>query len=407
MLGWLLVALPLFWSDSIAELKRKRRGVIIWIGAALLFVAPYFIGYTKPDHGGANPQSLSVTKIVPYFLAFLGNPFFWATQYQAVAASITVGALLLVLFVVAVGYLGLMASRKSRDGHASIAIRAALPWLAIAGFALCNGVMAATSRAGFGTEQALSSRYVIFSVQLPISLVALAAILLADVRRRDRTPAPAWADRAVAGLVAALLIVQVLVIPLSLAASEQARFRRRQGKSALLLTAVLPYNPLLKQLVHPTPDRVLAEIKKLNELHLIRPPLLAERDALKLQVAPEAAKGRIEGAIQNVYQPDKQTMGVSGFAYFPQQRRPADLVLFTYENQDREQVICATAERVVARPDIVAVKQDTSYAACGWDARFPIAVIPDQIARTKISAWAIDADSGALYRLEGEIPIQR
>jgi hypothetical protein len=405
MLSWVLVALPLFWPWK--QLKQRPGSLAIFAGSAILLVAPYFIGYTTPDHGGAHPQSSSLGKIIPYTLAFLGNPFFWATQFNFVSVAIVTGFLLLVCLAVAVAYLIFRFYRRVDPDAAALA-GSMLPWLSIAAFAVCNSIMAATSRAGFGTEQALSSRYVIFAIQLPIALVALGAILLHDLRRRrGAQPPPLWPVQIAAALVGALVLVQVLVIPLSLSASEQARFRRRQGKAVLLLSQVMPENPLLKQLVHPTPPRVLDEIKQLNALGMINPPLIADSNTQKLAAEPTAAGGAVEGAIQNVWQPDKQSVGISGYAYFPQRRGPADLVVFTYENENREQRIFATMDRMLARPDLAASKHDQSYAASGWEARVPLAGIPDYLVRTKINAFAMDADTGTIYRLDGEIPIQR
>jgi hypothetical protein len=407
MLSWVLVALPLFWPWK--QLKQRLGSLAIFAGSAIILVAPYFVGYTTPDHGGAHPQSSSLGKIIPYTLAFLGNPFFWATQFNFVSVAIVTGFLLLVCLAIAIAYLIFRLYRRGGgDPDAAALAGSMLPWLSIAAFAVCNSIMAATSRAGFGTDQALSSRYVIFAIQLPIGLIPLAVLIFADLRRRSASARAArWQAQVAGALVGVLLVVQVLVIPLSMASSEQARLRRRQGKAALLLAPVIPENPLLKQLVHPTSGRVIDEIKKLNDLGMINPPLITEPNILKIAVDPETAKGLIEGGMQNVWQPDKDSIGVSGYAYFIKQRRPVDLVLFTYENQDHEQVIFATMDRIVGRPDLAAAKSDASYMGSGWDARLPLARIPSYFAQTKLSAWALDADTGRIYRLDGELPIKR
>ena len=134
----------------------------LWVGAFVLSVALYFHGYAP------SPRSPSPLVFVhrpwvagEYLLAYLGGGF----SSDPFNATI-VGSVLLAAFCVCAVRLW-----KLRD-EPGLADRA-MPWLMLGMFIIGTGGLTAIGRAGFGVEQALATRYILFSAMLPMTLVML------------------------------------------------------------------------------------------------------------------------------------------------------------------------------------------------------------------------------------------
>ena len=90
------------------------------------------------------------------------------------------GRIMLALFFLAVAYF-LHAWLKRRQ-HALC--RRMLVWLLVGAFALSSAMEASLFRAGLGADQALASRYVTFSICLPVALVILVALICVRVQKQ-------------------------------------------------------------------------------------------------------------------------------------------------------------------------------------------------------------------------------
>jgi hypothetical protein len=144
--------------------KYKRSAVAWWGLTGLLATGAYYLHYHKPDN---SPSTLYVLhhplQAAEYFLIYIGRPL---SDRLSLAASW--GAILL-LALVPIGYL-IWQQRKH--------INKFLPWLAILLFVILAGALTTVSRAGFGLEQAVSSRYTAISLLYTVALIGITATLI-------------------------------------------------------------------------------------------------------------------------------------------------------------------------------------------------------------------------------------
>jgi len=458
MLAWPLVGLRVAWWSDPKELKAKRWMLLTWVLSAIAISMPYFVGYTQPGHLGKHPQTGNPDLILKYIPSFLGNVFYWATSFvDPQAAAMGFGITMLMLLAGVVEYFVVLVGRtflsvggvtdkndpvrefgesSSRDAGVSPVLasfararrpchdcnlsdkddrltidermcRRMVPWLAIAGFAVCNSVLAAISRAGLGIDQALSSRYVVFSLQLPLALVFLLSIVLTDLRLRGGLRLRnLWGAFSVA-LLGMLMALQALSLPIVFRAARTARWERLQGKGAMLLIKVLPDNPALRRLIHPYPQQVHDEIIQLSLLGYVHPPLIESSNARLIQATGQDSPHPVSGRLERGWYSTADQVSVSGWAMSDRSHDPADAIFLTRPNEHGEPIIFATAIRLVLRSDLVAAHKDPLCEFAGWECSFPAALLPDESRPITINAWALDTESGRATRLDGQVTVAR
>ena len=168
---WLLVAPLLLYRNGTIQWRDRKGWWLLWIGGFLTTVLVYFYGYQKPSHHPAMTECLEhPVRAVQYVCAYLGGAFAQGTVFDHAAVAQVAGAVLILVFVAAVLYVW----RWRRD---RTLLSRALPWLMLSLGALLNAVLAMVGRLGFGVAQALSTRYIIFSVMLPVGLLFLAPLI--------------------------------------------------------------------------------------------------------------------------------------------------------------------------------------------------------------------------------------
>ena len=171
VLLWLVPATVALCGD------RHRRIDVVWTALiAGVLSALYLWGYHRPVHhpalGYDRPLDLAV-----YLLAYLGSPFAGSSVRSAAMFGV-LGVLMLVSAACSVWRLG------------GAARRAATPWLFLASYVVGTGALTGLGRVGFGTTQALASRYTTLSCLFWISTLAVAVVALeryfTSSRRRGR-----------------------------------------------------------------------------------------------------------------------------------------------------------------------------------------------------------------------------
>lgn len=142
--------------------ERSLGPLVAWCATGVIVYAAYFVGYESiPDH----PPVRNPIAIVAYAFAYLGAPL---APFSAALAFVLGG----VGTAVAV-----WAFWKARS------IETYLFPLALAGYAVGCGLITALGRAGFGIEQAVSSRYIPFA---NLFWIALLAVLVTGEERSKR-----------------------------------------------------------------------------------------------------------------------------------------------------------------------------------------------------------------------------
>jgi hypothetical protein len=304
--------------------------------------------------------------------------------------SIAIGTVLLFVYGSAVAH---MVFRR-RD-HAWVT--RVLPWIALGGYSIGSGCLAALGRIAWGVAQALESRYVTFSIYLAIAVIGVAAIYWTENRRLAAARGRRLAGFTCAAFLAAMCFTfEVLCSLHSIAFFRIRSAAARLGQSALLFAPVLDTSEIIKAVNYPAPDSVRINAEALERLHLLRTPLIRTPEIAKLrhtEADDRAAAGWCDGLVTG--SDDRRTTW--GWAAFPARNRPADAVVLAVANEHGDWVVFAHSDAVLERPDVARTLQSAELLWSGWRVAFRGDALPKG---AEISAWAVDAKEAKLYRLK-------
>ncbi len=180
-------------------LQNRWRSLIIWLIAAVLLIGAYFLNYEAPAN---NPPTVpTLVDQLAGFLAFLGSaaevlPF-------GVVFSNCVG--LGVLLVGTTAWLGVGLLRRWRDR--TNWLPSDFFFVGVTGFLLGTALVVARSRAGYGLETLITSRYKIYSFTLMSLLYVYAIMRQSRLSQNAGSPQRAEFRLAAIGLVAGMGLV--------------------------------------------------------------------------------------------------------------------------------------------------------------------------------------------------------
>ena len=325
-----------------------------------------------------------------YLLAFLGSGLARSGSQYPLAASIAVGAVILLGYLGVLGYYVLRC--RDRERWARV-----LPWIALGGYSIGSGCLAALGRIEWGVPQALESRYVAFSLYLTVAMIALIGIFAGEVLNARRE----WAVRRAVFTVVVFLGAGYLTLELLCAAASIPLFRLRSaayrlGHGAVLFSQVLDTSETIRSVNHPRPLFVRQYADLLDRLHLLRTPLVRTKEINKLRHT-DADDRFVSGWFDGFAVSDQSHFTAWGWAALLGKGRPADCVVLAYANEGGEWIAFALSDAVVKRPDVVQSLRDPEQLWTGWRTVFPRDVVPKG---AKLSAWAVDAKDAKLYRLK-------
>jgi hypothetical protein len=390
---WPLVGMLLAWSTSREELRAKTPVLVVWGIGFLLVAGIYFHGYESPPH--MNAYDLTQDRFIFYMVAFLANAFVFSTGFAWTQSCFLIGAVMLLLFLACVQHF----VRSLKSEQREQLCRPMLIWFAIAGFSLLTSLMGAMSRAGFGYGQATISRYVTFSVYLAVALVSLVPMVCGDIYRHESAKAR-WIQLP-AFLGAAMGVLLVLVVPSSLNMAKAIQSQRLAGKAALLLINVLPDNPQIPSLIYQNKQHLSDEANTLNMMGYLQPKLIAGDDANRILDVDLKSADSVTGQFTGIHQ-DGSGYVATGWAIAPADARAADAVFLTYEDANGEPIIFAQAQMGVAQTDIAEKYGEANYAYCGWMAAISAIDLPGDLKTPRITAWALDTQTGTATPLNGQ-----
>ncbi|MBV9009821.1 MAG: hypothetical protein JO354_11755 [Verrucomicrobia bacterium] len=391
LLLWLLT-FPL--AFAVGEKQGRRRNtlwLVAWSLTAATAILFYAHGYTKPPYHPPLAASRNIFDYYFYVAGFLGAPLYRSGPTESVALPVTVGTLLLLIYFL--GVANLAKNWRRSPG------RAAIPWLALGAFSFLSGGLAAVTRIGFGVTQALDSRYTTLS--LPMSVTAI--ILLAIPSTQLRFPGQSQRlldrmNRVEASLFTLLAILFLTSAWWGIAEMADARRMRLWGKAALHFGAVLDTSRIYQMYLHGDAAEVLKYAKMEDSIGLLRPPLATSARIAELPVVDNSRSmtgfiGPVDHAsYSGIY-------NVTGWAILPPAGRVADAVALSSNSRTEGERIFAINDQLEDRPDVVKVLHRPDLLHCGWRASFSSDALPD--GTKQLAAWAMDANSGRLYRLGG------
>ncbi|HEX4630640.1 MAG TPA: hypothetical protein VH188_06715, partial [Chthoniobacterales bacterium] len=386
LLAWGLTFPLLF----LVEPERPRwRWLGYWILAAAACATLYFWHFhSRPDLPAFAPRR-TVIEYWQYVAGFVGSGLGRAGNGDPPAFSVVIGTALLLAYGFAAAHM--VFRRRDRAWLSRV-----LPWIALGGYSIGSGCLAALGRIAWGVTQALESRYVTFSIYLAVSVISLAAIYWTE----DLRLAVGHRRRLAGFTCAAFLAATFFTFELLCSLDSIAFFRIRSaaarlGESAVLFAPVLDTSEIIKAMNYPRPDWVRVNADALERLHLLRTPLIRTPEIAKLrhtEADDRAAAGWCDGlAIGN---DDRRTTW--GWAAFPARNRPADAVVLAFANEHGDWVVFAHSDAVLERPDVAHTLRSAELLWTGWRVAFRGDALPKG---AEISAWAVDAKEAKLYRL--------
>ncbi len=399
VLAWPLACPLLVWSEVQNKAARGRWIFTIWLIACATDLLLYRWGYVEPKHSGS-PYPRSPTAILVYTLAFLGNPFARWEHWDLRIASIVIGSLMLLLLLAA----GVYVARAWKTSRRELVSRS-LPWLMVAGYGVFSGLLASLYRGQFGPLQALSSRYVSYSIFLPIALVNLVPLICGDIFAKPKDFRGVW-KYLPPSLASALIVLQVCSLPAAIQDCQYRRIWFRLGKGALLLLNFVPDNPEIPHIGVPMPDRLVETANALNEMGYLRPPLIASNNAQEI-LRPSAGDDRTIGALDGFRRMPSGQWHARGWAANLATGQPADSIFLTFSDAHQQPIIFAAAFLDIRRDDVVKTMNDPVSPWCGWEAQLDMSRIPPNIGPTQITAWVLDIDTDTASPLAGYVIFRR
>ena len=390
MLAWGLT-FPVFLAGH--RSARWKRWFGAWCALAAAAAGAYFYGYRKPAHLPDFAPALPAADYVQFLLAFLGGTFAYAAdgQHRSAVAAVVGGVALTMLVAT-----GVYSALRLRDAAFS---RRVLPWFALAMYSVGSAVLVVLGRGAFGLEYAISSRYVTFSLYALVALAALFAIIRSDVAKRQ---SGSW-SRVV--LAAAILLgsagtyLYVAHLQTAVGILHSIAARNRLARSAIVFSPALDTSAIIKRINYPDPNFAIARATRLDELRILRPPLVRTPEIAALPHA-DVDERMAAGWIDAIAPADGAELRASGWATLNDKGRPADAVLLAYQNDEGRWVAFTMSDVVVPRRDIEKMLRNRDQLWSGWAATFSRDAVPPGAA---ISAWAVDADEPRLYRLKQNV----
>jgi hypothetical protein len=399
MLAWPLCTPLLAFPFSRVVFEKLKWPLATWLAAGVLFVGLYFVGYHRPYHGGTHPYATGVLPVLAYVPAFVGAPFSASLPIEPLLVARVGGGVMVAMYFGAFFYFGYRFWKRD----APETCRSGLLWLMVGGFVLMSGAEAGIGRAALTSDQAISSRYISFSLYMPLALAVMTALIAADLRHRRLSPS---LERWVNGLPIALALLLVTVIFLGFPAAEDAArsilLIRQQAKAGLLLMNGLPENPVLTKVIlsnFKTESTYPAILSRMGYLH---PPLIASRCAADFRETDSAKMDGAAGRIESVERSGPEHWTAAGWAVSKKKLSPADAVFITYNDQNARPMVLALARLSLPREDVNNVLRG-DFGPCGWQADLPTSSFPAHLAATSIAAWALDVSTGKAFMLDGAI----
>jgi hypothetical protein len=372
MLLWLL-GLP-FVDRSVSTPRRKR---MFWFAVhvlcAALAIGCYFIHYRKPSYHPAFASIHDAFLLVHYFVLWVGaylasdsvNPFVFGivaiALFAAVAGTIIVGF-------------------RAREW------RVFYPWLLIGAYAILTGIITAVGRLRFGVQQALESRYAVFSLFFYLAFVgSIFALYCTRIRTLGQSGRVFFLTNA-AWIIAVAMICWIACYQTNSRLSRINSYHRVTLIRALEWIDAIPDNPDLA-LIFPYVDVLKDRAHILTQHRILRLPFIKEPLSSQVQQSPPATDGS-NGQIETCGFDDSHSLFINGWAWLPAKNQRANCVVIGCRDTSGKFKPMTVLETGARRQDL----RDRFHIAEIYHAGFSRTVNPANLlpGAVRIEGWAID-----------------
>lgn len=375
----------------------------VYLALAFVSIGFYFLGYQKPSQCPSPFETFHHPLLaIQYFLCWLSAPLI----KPSIWCGCIVGTIILGLFI---------NCYKTAIGlykHSYLSCQL-YPWLMIGLFSMTSGLIATIGRSPFGIHQAFSSRYIVFSIYVPIAIIGCTYILWKSWNSQD---APLLQTRRI--FLIGLLLGSGLAfssqkyantIPLikkirtkRIAAVAYLPFIDSDPNNSLLLDLGFApgWGPYISQSLHlyiaegiiPNPFKQTSSIWNLEQ-------------KIKVQF-PQPHDEHIYGSLDKVELLDGNNIQVTGWAADTVKNALIKTILFTATDSANQTVPIATIAPHTIRPDITEIFNFSPLLASGFNTTIVVPKISNHslIGKQFIAAWAID-NNNQLHQIGAEFII--
>jgi hypothetical protein len=217
-----------------------------------------------------------------------------------------------------------------------------------------------------------------------------------DIYGQQRLPqGDPWIPRCTTVLSTVLILLHLVTTSSALAAAESHWRSRLQGKALLLFIRTLPKEALTR-LIAPDLAPLKAWAEGLDRHGLLSPGL---RQSLRIEHDEVRQTSGIAscGWFDSLQRTGGETYLAQGWAALPHRRRPADGIVLAYEESNGTFTIFDLVTVRTLRPDVAQALRRPGYAHAGWEYAWRLP--QGERKPLKITAWALDADTGHLCKL--------
>jgi hypothetical protein len=391
--SWLLTTPILLFAQRQSNSPASKKWWVTWVILFCLELVAYFWGYKKPPYHPPIWWFLWHPIVAAeYILSFFGGPFSRGPNLPPVPVALSTGGLLLVMLLIAALYIWKKWSDRSL-------LCEVLPWLVLAMVSVTYAILIMIGRAGFGSDQARSARYLPFAVMLPIALLGLGPLIYSHWAHLASTRG-LWVAK---GSLALSILVLAFFTAMSFVGGLPfwPMYQQLGGyrKTLVAFINVLPETNGLAATVG-RPSTVKTAVNVLNRIGYWRPPLI--RSNLIGDIASEADASASGGFQFNEGEPGWINAG--GSVFLPNQQRPADAILITCDNaaaRGKPQICAITAVGSSYKMAGLRALWNASALRLTWNSRFPRGRLPKG-QYFYLEAWAFNADKSRAYRLPGD-----
>jgi len=312
MVLWLL-AFPLAASADPTPRHRRALSSGIYLLAATVAIGFYFAGYKRPSY---HPEFISLPghglDLAHYLVLWIGSYFASDCLSPLFAGLVAVG-----LFTALAGAILILLFRNKEW-------RTFYPWMLIGSYAVVTSVVTAFGRVGFGVQQALDSRYTVFSLFYYLAFAGGSfALYCTHIRNSSAGRACSLSNAAWLSVLAAFCWIGCYQKHVALLRVH--REYRVKLVDAMKWMEVIPDNPDLA-LVFPDVNVLKSRVRILAEHHVLRLPFIKGPLAAQVRQSPANANGSA-GRIETCAFVSNGSLFITGWAWLPDKNQRADYIV--------------------------------------------------------------------------------
>lgn len=338
MLAWPLVFLAIVFGPLPCGKRKKASYAGVWAAAAALCLGLYFHDFSSDVHpqyaygqGEENTVDGSAAfalqhpeRLFGFVTAAVGGNLARGWPEDNLIMAKWLGSAMLLLFV----WVGFGATRRRLSGD-EVEFQRRLPWLLVGASSLGTAMMLALGRMWIGEgAQAVTARYTVHGILLASSLPVLATFVLTTESGQRYSQVKA----VLLGIFLSILTIQWMYGRRMMEMWSNSRW----SDAGMIRFAGLLLDPRDFGYVAGEGEFGVRLARELHARGHLSPPLLENRLLSNLKVSPQPLAGTESGFLCFEYA-EGQRPHASGYSSVGG-NRPADLILFTQQGPDGEEI---------------------------------------------------------------------